>query len=553
MPASEASYSVLSFSKQPSRRKPKPDDRISLRTSTQKGRSQVEIADDLPLGPLFDTSYFEHYPAKVGINTNSRVLRGSEAHYNHGKTREKVIYPYRNASQVELGKDSLDYGSTSHQTHCLAADKAKYLRPERTSAANCRTKSNVNLSHADHTPYIKGLPLMALSMPELDPNKLRGRSSRPGTGMSNASSVRVGSKAKLGGNADVKVMSPLMAAAHRQTLEEQGIAELAAERNARLAAERELLEQRAALLERVAAAENADGEVGEGDEEEAEGGEGGEGEGEAEEEEEGSEYEYTDHHHLDPLLPSTMPPNAIPFRATPERVNYSRGSVNKMESQIRIGWTTEPPLYVSHEHSAFQQQDVKKYKPVGHQITKSKVKLKYQRGSPQDYVSATHEHFPDRSATVKSDRESGELGTRIMGDRRQRHTVTVQRGDMDGPYSRNNKYLEDFLDVDTGAHAPTLIRKGKQGKTLSQLELDKQTEDDPWEADPKGMYATTAERMHGAKHLEPLWRQEKDFKFRSQVEMKHPIRNKHNQMKMYVQREKRLLAAQQAAARAEQA
>lgn len=39
--------------------------------------------------------------------------------------------------------------------------------------------------------------------------------------MSNASSVRVGSKAKLGGNADVKVMSPLMAAAHRQTLEEQ--------------------------------------------------------------------------------------------------------------------------------------------------------------------------------------------------------------------------------------------------------------------------------------------------------------------------------------------
>lgn len=176
-----------------------------------------------------------------------------------------------------------------------------------------------------------------------------------------------------------------------------------------------------------------------------------------------------------------------------------------MESQIRIGWTTEPPLYVSHEHSAFQQQDVKKYKPVGHQITKSKVKLKYQRGSPQDYVSATHEHFPDRSATVKSDRESGELGTRIMGDRRQRHTVplpppppflplvslepcpparehawiasaaiwrmthhisvcsqvTVQRGDMDGPYSRNNKYLEDFLDVDTGAHAPTLIRKGK--------------------------------------------------------------------------------------------
>lgn len=160
--------------------------------------------------------------------TAASLWCSQEAHYNHGKTREKVIYPYRNASQVELGKDSLDYGSTSHQTHCLAADKAKvhpyprwhdhlqtidhtcsrirafamytasslnclgapfawqYLRPERTSAANCRTKSNVNLSHADHTPYIKGLPLMALSMPELDPNKLRGRCGCHVTGMSPA-------------------------------------------------------------------------------------------------------------------------------------------------------------------------------------------------------------------------------------------------------------------------------------------------------------------------------------------------------------------------------
>eukprot|EP00193_Tetraselmis_chui_P020483 CAMPEP_0177777210 /NCGR_PEP_ID=MMETSP0491_2-20121128/15205_1 /TAXON_ID=63592 /ORGANISM="Tetraselmis chuii, Strain PLY429" /LENGTH=294 /DNA_ID=CAMNT_0019296213 /DNA_START=201 /DNA_END=1082 /DNA_ORIENTATION=+ len=273
MPSSEAGYSTLSFSKQPSRRpasRSKPDDRSRLRTTTQKGRSQVELNDDLILGPSFNTCYVDHYTTKHGVKSPTRILRGSvpkttsvidmddhqtggdvyhsttrEAHFNHGKMREKVVYPYRNASQVELGRDKLDYNSSSQFTHNLSADKYQYEKPARNPAGQFRTRSNVNLGHSDHTPYIKGLPLMAMSMPELDPSKLRGRTpggSRPGTGMSGASSVRVGSKARLGGSADVKVMSPLMAAAHRQTLEEQGIAELAAERNERLAAERRAAE-----------------------------------------------------------------------------------------------------------------------------------------------------------------------------------------------------------------------------------------------------------------------------------------------------------------------
>jgi hypothetical protein len=131
-----------------------------------------------------------------------------------------------------------------------------------------------------------------------------------------------------------------------------------------------------------------------------------------------------------------------------------------MASQFSLGWTAEPPLYISTEHAAFPKQSVRRYEPLEHQRTKSQVKIRYQRRQPQDYVSVTHEHFPDLSAAVKDEVEAG-LGTRIMGDKRQQHTVNVQRGELDGQYSRGNKYAEDFRDVDTSTHSPTLARKGK--------------------------------------------------------------------------------------------
>lgn len=46
-----------------------------------------------------------------------------EAHFNHGKSLEKVVYPYRNASQIELGKDPLNYSQTSQAEY--ATDRFK--------------------------------------------------------------------------------------------------------------------------------------------------------------------------------------------------------------------------------------------------------------------------------------------------------------------------------------------------------------------------------------------------------------------------------------------
>lgn len=56
-----------------------------------------------------------------------------------------------------------------------------------------------------------------------------------------------------------------------------------------------------------------------------------------------------------------------------------------------------------------------------------------------------------------------------------------------------------------------------QGKTISQVELKKQDEEDPWELNPKSMYETASARDFGAKPQPKLHQTPKDFRFRSQV------------------------------------
>lgn len=57
----------------------------------------------------------------------------------------------------------------------------------------------------------------------------------------------------------------------------------------------------------------------------------------------------------------------------------------------------------------------------------------------------------------------------------------------------------------------------QHGKTLSEVELKKHEEQDPWKTDPVSMYQTAAQRDYPAKPLPQAYRAPHDMRSKSQV------------------------------------
>ena len=544
-------HSMLSMSRSTNRKASlkKPDDYFSstgTRNKWYRQQSHVVLSDDLAGAQRYNTTNTDDF--RMGLQTWSppaRAEKGSgritmssvelddketgndvfhshtkETHYNHGKLREKIIYPYRNASQIEMGKETLSYSLTNQELQQAALSKAKYGNPPgRTSRLRNKSKVVIGYGYQEEAPYIGGnLPVAINSLRKSTSNltsslrpmrkRLQNMADRPATAI---------------------VVGGMSGSSGQQKPAQEG-------------EDPDECEDPDANDDQENAGADEDGEEQQQEDEGAE-----DGEADAEPypiDDDVDEQEYTDYFHLDPLPQSAIPPNKISMMPSPQRVNISRGSVNKMASQISIGWTANPLKYVSHEHSSFKKLEVRKFVPLDHVRTKSQLPIKMlgEERDPEDYVSVTQDDFRDISDRIGS---STPVGSRIMGSKRGEHTLDYRRGKLDGKVDKSSKYSDDFSAMDTKRTAPKRVIRGEDGKTLSQLEMAKMAEGDSWEAAPLKMYETQAQRDFSAKPQQRIHSTPSDFRFRSQVSLMHPVRNKQNMMALYEQRSERQQAIQQ--------